>query len=130
LAELGATTTSTLHNTYLEVLIGTSIWGLVPVVAALVRTWMILMGALRHAWSTPLERQLAVEAIAVLGVITVRSFFSSGLIGHPDLVFLSIVAYAELLRRRLVENAQKHSRLVWHMNPVRLQSSDIGPVNL
>jgi O-antigen ligase len=120
LAKLGDTTTSTLHNTYLEILIGTSIWGLTPIVTVLLGTWAMLVRSFRYAWPTHLERQLAVEAIAVLGVITVRTFFSSGLVGHPDLGFLTVVAYAELLRRRLAAGAQKHTRLVWRMSPARL----------
>jgi O-antigen ligase len=118
MAELGDNLTSTLHNTYFEVLLGTSIWGIIPVAATFIGTWSTLITVLRDARPTALERQLAIEAIALLGVITARSFFSSAAIVHPDLVFLSIVGYAELLRRRATHGARfGASTLAWHSLP-------------
>jgi len=91
LAETGQGATSSLHNTYLEILVGTSLWGLAPVLAALAGTWWRLVRA-------P-GRPLAVEAIGVLSVLTVRSVFTAHLIWHPALPFLLVLGYAEYLRR-------------------------------
>ncbi len=91
---------STVYNTYLEVITGTSIWGLMPVLFALFGTWWLLIRYLRNSSSRPLERQLALEGLGVLAVLTVRSFFTSHLIWHPSLQFLVVLGYAEFLRRR------------------------------
>jgi O-antigen ligase len=100
LAKLGETETSTIHNTYLEALLNVGILGLMPVIAALVGIWYQITRTLRrYRYDSP-ERQLALEAVGVLSVLTVRSFFTTGLIWHPSLFFLLILGYAEFLRRR------------------------------
>ena len=99
LAKIGESETSTIHNTYLEVLVGTSFWGLVPVLVALIATWWILIGCVRNYPRNSCERQMALEAAAVLAVVSVRSLFTTHLIAHPSLSFLLLVGYAEFLRR-------------------------------
>jgi hypothetical protein len=96
---LGDVQASTLHNTYLETLVGVGIAGFIPLVATILWLWRILIRELRDSFRSPTHRQLAIEAIAVLGLITCRSFFSVPLIVHPDLDSLAVVGYAELLRR-------------------------------
>lgn len=86
-------------NTFLEVLLGTSFWGLLPLLMALGGAWWALM---RHGWDATADsvsRALAMETLGVLGVITVRSFFTVKLVWHPALLFLAVVGYAEVLRR-------------------------------
>jgi O-antigen ligase len=100
LAKIGASETSTIHNTYMEVLVGTSFWGLAPVLIALIATWWILIGCVRNHPPNSCERRMALEAAAVLAVVSVRSLFTSHLIAHPSLSFLLLVGYAEFLRRR------------------------------
>jgi hypothetical protein len=95
---LGSTNTL---NTYVEILLGASIWGLIPLLAALAGAWYMLVHAVHSASPLqPLERQLSIEALGVLAILTVRSFFSVPLIWHPALVFLLLVGYAEFLRRQ------------------------------
>ena len=100
LARLGSSDTSSVHNTYLEVLFGTSFWGLIAVVAALLGTWWWLLRVLRSGARGSEERGLTLEAIGVLSVVTVRSFFTSHLVAHPSLSFLLVLGCAEFLRRR------------------------------
>jgi len=41
-----------------------------------------------------------VEAIGILGVLTIRSFFNTEFVWHAPQYFLVILGYAEFLRRR------------------------------
>jgi hypothetical protein len=92
--------TSSLHNTYAEVLLGTGPFGLIPVIAALVGTWWLMLKALARSVGMTLEKQLILEALAVLALVTVRSVFTSHLIWHPSLSFLIVFGFAEFLRRK------------------------------
>jgi O-antigen ligase len=100
LSQLGFGDTAHLHNDYLEAIVGTSVWGLVPLLIAIFGTWWLLLHFLRSPGLKPFERQLAVEAIGVLGILTVRSFFNAEFVWHAPQYFLVILGYAELLRRR------------------------------
>jgi len=100
LSKMGFGDTPQLHSDYLETLVGTSIWGLIPLLAGLFGTWWLLVQFVRAPSLQPFERQLALEAIGVLGVITVRSFVNVELIWHAPQFFLVVLGYAELLRRR------------------------------
>lgn len=100
LAKIGESEASTIHNTYMEVIVGTSFWGLVPVLVALFATWWILIRCLRNYVPSSRERGMALEAVGVLAVVSVRSMFTTQLIAHPSLSFLLIVGYAEFLRRQ------------------------------
>jgi hypothetical protein len=50
-----------------------------------------------------MERDLSVECIGVMGMLTVHSFFNNELCWHPPLLFLAVLGYAEFLRRRMKE---------------------------
>lgn len=99
LAKLGLGETSTLHSDYLDILVGTSIWGMIPFVIALAATWWLLLRYVRDS-SDPQERQLAYEGVAILALLTLRSVFNDMLTWHPALPFLAILGYVEFLRRR------------------------------
>jgi O-antigen ligase len=105
LAKLGATKTSTMHSDYLEIIVGTGVWGLIPVLVAVVGAWWVLHRTLRHYTMGSLHHQLALEALGVLGVLTVRSVFMSILTWHPPLHFLAVLGLAELLRRQKKNDA-------------------------
>ena len=100
LAAMGDQLTSSLHNTYLEALLGIGVVGLTPVVACLTGVWWQLVKALCSWTSTAFERSIHLEAVGVLMVITVRSFFTTDLIWHPALSWFLVLGYAELLRRQ------------------------------
>jgi O-antigen ligase len=97
--ELGMSVSS-LHSDYMETLTGTSIWGLVPILIAVIMGWWFLLRSVRNPSFTPLERQLALEAIGVLAVLFFRSIFDVELVWHAPLAYLAILGYAEFLRRR------------------------------
>jgi hypothetical protein len=96
---LGDNRTSTVHSDYVEILVGTSFWGLLPIAIALVGSWWILARYVRGRSANPENRQLALEAIVMLGVLSVRTFFSDIMTFHAALMFLVIVGLAEVIRR-------------------------------
>jgi O-antigen ligase len=98
-AQLIASSGSSVLNTWLEVLVGSGLIGLTPLVLAFSRIWMVL---LHHSVSLrpgTLMQRLVVEAIGVLAIVSVRTIFTVELVWHPPLTFLLILGYAELLRR-------------------------------
>ena len=99
-------------NSYVEVIVGTSIWGLGPLLLALAGSWRFLIKSLSNFPHSALERQLAVEAVGVLVITMARSFFTTLLIWHPALVFLATLGYVEFLRRqgREVHTLSQHVR--------------------
>jgi len=99
-AKLADPLAASVLNSYVEVIVGTGIWGLGPLLLALGGSWGFLIKSLSNFSHSCLERQLAVEAVAILAIITARSFFTDLLVWHPPLVFLLVLGYAELLRRR------------------------------
>lgn len=109
LAKLGLGDTSTMHSDYLEITVGTSIWGMVPFLVALLVTWWLLLRYVRDSSSDVQQRQLAFEALAILALLTFRSVFMTMLTWHPPLHFLAVMGYGEFLRRR--QNAAVAMRL-------------------
>lgn len=103
LAKIGMGDTSSLHSDLLGIIVGTGVWGLIPFLAALIGIWWFLTHYLRHSKTMGREQQLAYEAIAVLGVLSLNSLFLPMLTWQASLYFLVIVGYAEFLRRRHAE---------------------------
>ncbi len=92
--------TSTVHSDWVEILVGTGLWGLIPAVLSLFGTWWVLASLFRNSSSEPEEKRLTIEAIAMLALLTVRSFFNNNCFWHAPLAFLVLVGYAEFMRRR------------------------------
>ncbi len=111
LAQLGQSKTSTMHSDFLEVLVGTGIWGMIPFLLALLLTWWFLARFLRRSDFMGTEQQLAYEALAILGLLTFRSFFGTGLCWHPPLHYLAILGLAEFLRRRRLDELPSSQRI-------------------
>jgi len=110
LAHLGLGETSTLHSDYLDVLVGTGIWGMIPFIVALVGTWWLLLRYVRDSSFNPQARQLAYECLAVFALLTFRSVFMTMLTWHPPLHFLAILGYSEYSRRRRMATIQLDAR--------------------
>jgi O-antigen ligase len=100
LAKLGSFDAAYLHSDWMEILVGTSFWGIITFAAAVLGTWWFLIKALGSSRFATFEKQLAVEAIGITGLLTLHSFFNDELSWHPPLLFLAVLGYAELLRRR------------------------------
>ena len=94
-----------LHSDWLEVLVGTSIWGMTPFVISLVWIWMILITYFRRRRLEPLDRQLTIEMIGVMTVITIHSFVNVEMTWHHPTLFLIILGWAEFMRRKMLRPA-------------------------
>lgn len=92
--------TASLHSDWVELLVGVGLMGLIPFVIALFGTWWYLVKSVGDKTLTPAHRQMVLEAIAVLAVITIHSIFNDELTWHAPLLFMVTLGCAELLRRR------------------------------
>ncbi len=91
---------SQIHSDWMEVLTGSSFWGLLPFAAAVAGTWWIIGRSYSDQSLTADERQWLPEIAGVFGAITVRSFFNVEMCWHAPFLFLTIITYAEFLRRK------------------------------
>lgn len=112
MAKLGMGTTSSLHSDYLSVLVGTSIWGLIPFLTAIIAVWWFLISFLRRSQGAGPERQLAYEAGAVFALLTINSLLVPMFSWQAPLYFLVILGYAEFLRRSRLQENPKSVRVV------------------
>lgn len=101
LAKAGYNVTATVHSDWIEIVVGTGFWGVIPILASIIITWWFLVKFVRDESLTGLERNLALEAICALAVITVRTVFMTDVTWHPPLHYFVILGYAEYLRRRI-----------------------------
>ena len=98
LGKLGVGAAAMMHSDWIEVLIGTSFWGIIPFAGALIAAWWMLIVCIRSNVFTPEQRQLALECFALLGVLTIHSFFNDELSWHCPLLYFAILGYAEWIR--------------------------------
>jgi O-antigen ligase len=94
---------SQIHSDWMEVLTGSSFWGLLPFAAAVIGTWWIIGRSYSDQSLTADERKWLPEIAGVFGAITVRSFFNVEMCWHAPFLFLAIVTYAEFLRRKRLQ---------------------------
>jgi hypothetical protein len=100
MSSLGASGTASVHSDYVEILVGTSFWGLIPIVVVMLGTWWILVRYFLAPSLNAENRQLTIEAVAMLAVLSVRTFVSDIMTFHAALMFLVIVGLAEIVRRQ------------------------------
>ncbi len=98
LGKLGVGAAAMMHSDWIEVIIGTSFWGLIPFAGALIAAWWYLFRCIRSDIFTPEQRQLALELFALLGMLTLHSFFNDELSWHCPLLYFAILGYAEFIR--------------------------------
>jgi O-antigen ligase len=91
---------ASMHSDWVETMAGCGFWGIAPLLIVMVMGWWYLLRFVLDPSRTPLERQLALEAIAVLAVATMRTVFSTDLTWHLPVQFWVSLGYAEFLRRR------------------------------
>lgn len=101
LAKAGYNATATVHSDWIEIVVGTGFWGVIPILASILITWWLLLKFLRDRSLTGLERNLVLEALGAFTVITIRTIFMTDITWHPPLHYFVILGYAEYLRRRL-----------------------------
>ena len=100
LAKLGHKMTASMHSDWLEIIVGTGIWGIIPILIVMIWTWWVLLRFIRDPHLHGLDADLCLEAIAVLSVLTIRMFFMTELSWHAPLSFFVPIGYAEYIRRR------------------------------
>jgi len=98
LGKLGVGAAAMMHSDWIEVLIGTSFWGMIPFAGALIAAWWFLARCIRSNAFGPDQRQLALEFFSLLGMLTVHSFFNDELSWHCPLLYFAILGYAEFVR--------------------------------
>src|SRR5581483_11105430 len=72
LAKLGFTQTASIHSDWVEIIVGTSVWGVAVVVVLLAMAWWVLIKNTINTRINMEDRQLAYEAMAVLTVASTR----------------------------------------------------------
>lgn len=100
LDKLGEGDTSSIHNAYMEVILGLGPIGLIPILVAIIGTWRWLLRFLRSAASTAIDHPEALDCVGLLAILTVRSFFTVAFVWHPPLSFLVVLGYVEFVRRQ------------------------------
>ncbi len=90
-------------STLVETLLDTGIPGLLALLIVVAAAWYFLFRGYRSNRLESVERNLTLESLLVLAILTMRCVFVSNLTRHPALPFLAIVGFAELVRRRLKE---------------------------
>jgi O-antigen ligase len=108
-------------NDYMEIVLGTGLCGLIPIVFVLVATWRRLIRSSVSIGVPRQSRRLAIEAMGVFAIMTTESFFSTELIWHPAQVFLVVVGLTEVLRR------ERLAALAMSNSPYRLDISSWPP---
>jgi hypothetical protein len=96
---------SQIHSDWMELLTGTSFWGMIPFAASVIGCWWILLRSYGDKSLTGDERRWLPEIAGVFGALTVRSFFNVELSWHAPLPFLAVIAFAEFLRRKRLRPA-------------------------
>jgi hypothetical protein len=106
LAEKGATT---VHSTWVEVLLDTGAVGIVLFAAGLLATWFWLFRLRSDAIGDPIGRLLWFECLGVLAVLSVRSVFSVAIVwSFHVLTFGVVLVFLVVMRRQAVE-ARHHA---------------------
>jgi hypothetical protein len=113
LAKLGHKMTATMHSDWVEVIVGTGIWGIIPIFIVIVWTWWILLRFIRNPELHGLDADLGLEAIAVLSVLTIRMFFMTEISWHSPLSFYVPIGYAEYVRRRAKYGGATNPKLLF-----------------
>jgi O-antigen ligase len=99
LGQLGNSDISSLHNGWLEILVGVGLIGFVPFLLTFVRAWSNLLRPLNTGSSQSIVTELRMETIGIFVMLSFRSLFTAEFIWHPPILFLLVLGYSELLRR-------------------------------
>lgn len=98
--KIGRAEAGSVHSDWVEILVGTSFWGVLALAVVVVGSgWFLFRGSISRRLSG-LERDMAVECAGVWAMLTLHSFFNDEFTLHPPLMFMAVIGFAELLRRR------------------------------
>lgn len=98
---------STIHNTYLETLLGMGTVGLLILVTGIVRTLAMLVRRRRPGSQYWTDRSLRLEALALMAFFLVRSVFSVPLIWPPLTTFSLVLMFAATSTSRTGSTVQE-----------------------
>jgi O-antigen ligase len=97
---------STVHSTYVEVLLDTGIVGLGLLLAGLIVAWFWLLKLRSHVAAHPIGRQLWFECLGVFIILSLRSVFTITFVWAPAvLVFGLVLVYISVARRQVVQRS-------------------------
>jgi O-antigen ligase len=99
LDSIGRTDTGDILISWVQPLIDLGIPGFLVLLTAITALWVSLMKACRESVADPATRRILVEAICVMTIIQIRSFFTGNLITHDAMTFLVVLGCAEFGRR-------------------------------
>ncbi len=110
LDKLGVGSAAMMHSDWVEISIGTSFWGLIPFIVALGLVWYYLLKSLFDQHVDIAQRQLSLEMIGILAMLTLHSFFNNELGWHIPVLYFTMLGFAECIRR--MYRSQSHHRWV------------------
>ena len=99
MAEFGSGVTSSLHNTYMEVLLGSGPVGLWLIVTLVVGLWFSLGRCCVRFRPGTFAANMAVESAGIFTMVTVLSVFSTTIVWHGSVDFMLVLAFIEFVRR-------------------------------
>jgi O-antigen ligase len=99
LDSIGRKDTGDILSSWVQPLIDIGIPGFLVLLTAITTLWISLMKACRQSLADPATRRLLVEALCVMTIIQIRSFFTGNLITHDAMTFLVVLGCAEFGRR-------------------------------
>lgn len=91
---------SSTHSDYIELLVGTGVFGTLLFSIAVLWTLFALFNLWRSQTITRQERQISMECFCVMLVLFIHSFFNVELTWHAPMFFLVCMGWAEYMRRR------------------------------
>ena len=100
---------SSVHSTWLEVLLDTGVVGLVLFSVGVAATCFLLFKLRPHATQDPIGRLLWFESLGVLTVLSVRSVFSVNLVWDWNVLFFGLVLVFVCVTRRQVAETKRHA---------------------
>jgi O-antigen ligase len=95
---------STVHSTYIEVLLDTGVVGLTLLLVVLVVAWFWLLWLRSYVAGDPVGRLLWFECLGVLTILTLRSGFTITFVWTPAvLIFGLVLVFIAIARRQVVQ---------------------------
>jgi len=95
---------SSTHNSWMELLVNVGFFGAIVFLLVIVCIWFGLILRIRNAHDTVIK-SISIEALAVLTVLLVRSFFTTALVEHSQYPFFIAIGVLEFLRRYKVKSS-------------------------
>jgi O-antigen ligase len=97
-------TVSTVHSTWVEVVLDTGLVGVTLFSVALVATWFWLFKLRSYAMQNPINRLLWFESLGVLTILCVRSVFAVNLVWSWHVLTLGVVlVFISVMRRQVAQ---------------------------